>query len=134
MATSVIMQKNYSSNEPHLFALLFLPPFPMFDKKTFQSAHLQSNNKTTVRTCAFSSNRSYLLTRSLLLLDRFLFILYAVLTFARSVALFFLRHTYTYLGKAKPTLKLNLSPCFFVVPNEIIKKNIPRRVSNLINL
>ena len=41
-------------NEPHLSALLCLPPFPMLDEHTLHYAHLQSNKETTVWTCAFS--------------------------------------------------------------------------------
>ena len=41
-------------NEPHLSGLLSLPPFPMLDEHTLHSAHLQSNNETTVWTCVFS--------------------------------------------------------------------------------
>ena len=41
-------------NEPHLSAVLCLPPFPMLDKHTLHYAHLQSNKETTVWTCAFS--------------------------------------------------------------------------------
>ena len=41
-------------NEPHLSALLFLPPFPMLDEHTLHYAHLQSNRETTVWACTFS--------------------------------------------------------------------------------
>ena len=41
-------------NEPHLYALLRLPPFPILDDHTSHYAHLQSNKETTVWTCAFS--------------------------------------------------------------------------------
>ena len=41
-------------NEPHLSALLCLPPFPMLDEHTLYYAHLQSNKETTMWTCAFS--------------------------------------------------------------------------------
>ena len=41
-------------NEPHLSALLCLPPFPMLDEYTLHYAHLQSSKETTVWTCAFS--------------------------------------------------------------------------------
>ena len=71
MGTGIIMQKDDSvwqhsrafwlygtsqhpqplRNEPHLSALLCLPPFPMLDEHTLQYAHLQSNKETTVWTC-----------------------------------------------------------------------------------
>ena len=74
MGTDVIIQKNDSvrqhsrafwlygasqhpqrlRNEPHLSALLCLPPFPMLNEHTLHYAHLQSNKETTVCTCAFS--------------------------------------------------------------------------------
>ena len=74
MGTCVIMQKEdsirrhswvfllYSTsqhpqpprNEPHLSALLYLPPFAMLDEHTLHYAHLQSNKETTVWTCEFS--------------------------------------------------------------------------------
>ena len=41
-------------NEPHLSALLCLPPFPMLDEHTLHYADLQSNKEITVWTCAFS--------------------------------------------------------------------------------
>ena len=41
-------------NEPHLSALLCLPPFSMLDEHPLNYAHLQSNKETTVWTCAFS--------------------------------------------------------------------------------
>ena len=41
-------------NEPHLSALLCLPPFPLLDEHTLQYAHLQNNKQTIVWTCAFS--------------------------------------------------------------------------------
>ena len=41
-------------NEPHLSAILCLPPFSMLDQHTLHYAHLQSNKETTVWTCAFS--------------------------------------------------------------------------------
>ena len=40
-------------NEPHLSALLCLPPFPMLDEHTLHYAHLQSNKETNVWSCAF---------------------------------------------------------------------------------
>ena len=43
-----------SRNEPHLSALLCLPPSPMLDEHTLHYAHLQSNKETTVWTDAFS--------------------------------------------------------------------------------
>ena len=74
MGTGVIMQKDDSirqhstafwlygaslyplppRKEPHLSALLCLPPFPMLDEHTLHYAHLQSNKETTVWTYAFS--------------------------------------------------------------------------------
>ena len=41
-------------NEPHLSALLCLPPLPMLEEHTLHYAHLQSNKETTVWTFAFS--------------------------------------------------------------------------------
>ena len=41
-------------NEQHLSAFICLPPFPMLDEHTLHYAHLQSNEETTVWTCAFS--------------------------------------------------------------------------------
>ena len=74
MGTGVIMQKDDSvrqhsralwlygasqhpqpaRNEPHLSALLCLPPFPMLDEHTLHYAHLQSNKETIMWTYAFS--------------------------------------------------------------------------------
>ena len=73
MGTGVIMQKDDSirqhsrefwlygasqqphppRNEPHLSALLCVPPFPMLDEYTSHYARLQSNKETTVWICAF---------------------------------------------------------------------------------
>ena len=39
-------------NQPHLSALLSLPPFPMLDEHTLHYAHLQSNKESIVWTCA----------------------------------------------------------------------------------
>ena len=41
-------------NEPHLSALLRLPPFLILNEHTLHSAHLQSNKETTVWTCVIS--------------------------------------------------------------------------------
>ena len=41
-------------NEPHLSALLRLPPFPMLYEHTLHYAHLQSNKETTMWICAVS--------------------------------------------------------------------------------
>ena len=41
-------------NEPHLSALLCLPPVPMLDEHNLNYTHLQSNKETIVWTCAFS--------------------------------------------------------------------------------
>ena len=48
-------------NEPHVSALLSLPPVPMLVEHTLQYAHLQSNKETTVWTCAFSLCMSHTL-------------------------------------------------------------------------
>ena len=73
MGTGVVMQKDDSvrqnsrafwlygasqhpqppRNEPHLSALLCLPPFPILDEHTLYYAHFQSSKKITVWTCAF---------------------------------------------------------------------------------
>ena len=50
----VFQHRQPPKNEPHLSTLLCLPPFPMLDEHTLHYAHLQSNNETTVWTCAFS--------------------------------------------------------------------------------
>ena len=51
--------------EPHLSALLFLPPFPILDEHTLNYAYLQSNKETTVWTCAFSVCMSRILQMTL---------------------------------------------------------------------
>ena len=69
MGTGITMQKDDSRafwlygasqhpqpprNEPHLSALLCLPPFSMLDEHTLHYAHLQSNKETSVWTSAFT--------------------------------------------------------------------------------
>ena len=51
--TCVFQHPQPPRNEPHLSALLWLPPFPMLGEHTLYNAYLQSNKETTVWICAY---------------------------------------------------------------------------------